>query len=59
MKEKCPNCREAFIKQISDKNVASCPKCQKKFSEKDLEAIRDIEMMNEDMEFWREAQKYR
>lgn len=58
MKEKCPNCKEALVKEISN-NVAICPKCQKKFTEKDLKAIRDIEMMNEDMEFWRKAQKYR
>lgn len=56
---KCPNCGEQLIENEKECFV-SCKKCEYKSSnQKEIQILKDIQMMDEDMVFWRKAQKFR
>lgn len=56
---KCPNCGEQLIENEKE-HFVSCKKCGYKSSnQKEIQALKDIQMMDEDMIFWRKAQKFR
>lgn len=60
---KCPKCGEQLIEVefVAEKeHFVSCKKCGYKSSDqKEIQALKDIQMMDEDMVFWRKAQKFR
>jgi len=60
--EKCGHeliIRDENSKNIKDTKKFRCPFCSKEYSYKDFKNLHDIEMMNEDMEIWRKAQKFK
>ena len=63
---KCPKCgNELILTPMSmclerkDQKKDFCQTCFHKYSEKELQDIRDIKMLDEDLEIWKEAQKYK
>lgn len=60
---KCPKCQtQLIIMEFMDegKSFVCCKKCGYKSSDqKEIQALKDIQMMDEDMVFWRKAQKFR
>lgn len=56
---KCQYCEKELIKLESEKGAMMCPKCSIIYYEKDLERMKDAEMIDEDMVIWREAQKFK
>ena len=63
---KCPKCGEELsltpMSMCIDKSYQKknfCFKCMKRYSEKELKDIQDIKMLDEDLEIWKEAQKYK
>ena len=56
---KCPNCGEQLIESEKE-HFVSCKKCGYKSSnQKEIQALKDAQMIDEDMVFWRKAQKFR
>ena len=48
---KC-NCGKEF-----EGNV--CPYCYKRYTDKEIQDLKDVEMLNEDLEVWKKVQKYK
>ena len=55
---KCPKCGKELLKLENGKYICT-PDCKMSYSEKELKDIQDIKMLNEDLEIWKEAQKYK
>ena len=60
---KCPKCGAKLLEVefVAEKEYfVSCHKCGFKSSDsKEIQDLKDIQMMDEDMVFWRNAQKFR
>lgn len=61
MKIYCPKCKaELEYKSVNGKIYEIiCNKCDFKPSEKEMQDIYDSVLIDDDMKFWKEAQKYR
>lgn len=61
----CVQCKKELIvrdeesKSIKKNQKFKCPFCSKSYSFKEVRDRSDIEMMDADMEVWREAQKFK
>lgn len=61
MKYFCPKCNTEFI-TVEEKGKPIqliCDKCGFKPSKKEISAIYECSLIEEDMKYWRNAQKYR
>ena len=54
---KCQYCGKDLINLESEKNAMMCPKCSIIYHEKELERMKDAEMLEEDMKIWRKIKK--
>ena len=53
---KCVECGQ----QLFDiDNVKVCSYCKKTYTEKEIQDIKDVEMLKEDLEIWKKVQKFR
>ena len=55
---KCPNCKNELISLETEKGGYVCPKCSSVYHEEDVRKIKEAELIEKDMEIWKETRKY-
>ena len=65
-KMKCPKCETELVKtpmsmclSPEDRKQNFCSKCFHRYSDEDLEKIKDAEMIEEDTRIWKEVKGYK
>lgn len=56
---KCETCEKELIPLTSEKSSYVCPKCSRIYHEDEIQKMKDIEMLDEDMEIWRETRTWK
>ena len=65
---KCPNCNSEIYSSLvinakdeKDGELVHnyCLHCNKSYSDREIKDLQDIQMIEEDMQIWRESQKYK
>ena len=56
---KCPNCNEELSIKLTDSYQVQeyCRHCNKSYSDRDLQDIKDTEMIEEDTQIWKEFKR--